>query len=153
RLGDRRGLRAESVLEIGADRQVDRSGQRTDVSQDRLTAGSVIGDADRACVARARGGEGLEAETGEDAGRGGIPWVRRDEGARRGVEGGKVDGLLGLALHGWPDLPSSASVVRGAEIEARPCYQGGGASTACEPTTPAPAQRGEAERWCTFEAA
>jgi hypothetical protein len=70
------------------------------VRQHVVAPGLVIRDADRAGVARAGGGQGLKAETRQDASRAGIPRIGCDEGAGRGVERGEVGGPFGLGLRG-----------------------------------------------------
>ena len=72
--------RAEAVLEIGAHRELGRSGDLASVFERLLARDATVAPAPRVREARTRRRERREAERREDAGGADVPRIRDDEG-------------------------------------------------------------------------
>ena len=79
RVGDRPGVVAETVLEVGADRQVGRRHDGARVLHHPVTADGVVPLPDREGKSGARGRQGLEPQARQEPRRPRVPGVGQDE--------------------------------------------------------------------------
>jgi hypothetical protein len=99
RLGDLRRCILKPVLQIGGHRERSRLDELGRVAQRLLPRDRAVDASQRRGVAAARGGQGLEAERGQDPGRAHIPRVGQQQGLTRSVQLEEMPRLRSLLDH------------------------------------------------------
>ena len=93
------GESPKPFFEIGADGEIGGVDDGLDVAEHGVAADGAIGQARGEGVAGGGGGEGFEAEAGEEAGGACVPWVGDEEGAVALVQCAESVGLVCLGGH------------------------------------------------------
>src|SRR2546429_9688816 len=98
---DLRGV-SETILEIGADRQVGRRDDGGHVGHGFVTTNGAVGLPDGEGITSTGGGQRLKAQTSQQPRRADVPWIRNDECANLSVKGMTGCTLFGLRQHVRP---------------------------------------------------